>query len=147
MRFAVTCKVQEEGILVGGNNQQFQICGQLSETGRLRVNHWFINPEVIGGLYIGSFDYMMCMHACMCVCVCVSVCSQSCLTLQPYGQQPTNFLCPWDFPGKNTGVGCHFFLQEFSSIQGWNPHLLHLLHWQAGSLSLSYLGRLIIWQG
>ena len=26
-------------------------------------------------------------------------------------QQPTRLCCPWDFPGKNTGVGCHFLLQ------------------------------------
>ena len=26
-------------------------------------------------------------------------------------QQPTRLLCPWDSPGKNTGVGCHFLLQ------------------------------------
>ena len=25
--------------------------------------------------------------------------------------QPTRLLCPWDFPGKNTGVGYHFLLQ------------------------------------
>ena len=36
-------------------------------------------------------------------------------------------LCLWDFPGKNTGVGCHFFLQGIFLIQGLNPHLLH---WQ-----------------
>ena len=35
---------------------------------------------------------------------------QSCLTLQPQGQQPTRFLCPQDSPGKNTGVCCHFLL-------------------------------------
>ena len=29
----------------------------------------------------------------------------------PYGLQPTRLLCPWDSPGKNTGVGCHFILQ------------------------------------
>ena len=34
-------------------------------------------------------------------------------SLQPHGLQPTRFLCPWDFPGKNTGVGCHFLLQAF----------------------------------
>ena len=27
------------------------------------------------------------------------------------GSQPTRLLCPWDSPGKNTGVGCHFLLQ------------------------------------
>ena len=26
-------------------------------------------------------------------------------------RQPTRVLCPWDSPGKNTGVGCHFLLQ------------------------------------
>ena len=34
-------------------------------------------------------------------------------------------LCPWDFPGKNTGVGCHFLLQGNFPIQGSNPGLLH----------------------
>ena len=28
---------------------------------------------------------------------------------RPHGLQPTRLLCPWDFPGKNTGVGCHCF--------------------------------------
>ena len=33
-------------------------------------------------------------------------------------------LCPWDFPGKNTGMGCHFFLQGIFPTQGWNSCLL-----------------------
>ena len=32
---------------------------------------------------------------------------------------------PWDFPGKNTGVGCHFLLQEIFLIQGLKPGLPH----------------------
>ena len=32
-------------------------------------------------------------------------------SVQPHRQQPTRPLCPWDSPGKNTGVGCHFLLQ------------------------------------
>ena len=37
---------------------------------------------------------------------------QSCPTLcDPHRQQPTRLLCPWDSPGKNTGVGCHFLFQ------------------------------------
>ena len=36
---------------------------------------------------------------------------QSCLTVQPHRQKPTRLPCPWDSPGKNTGVGCHFLLQ------------------------------------
>ena len=35
-------------------------------------------------------------------------------SLQPHGLQPTRPLCPWNSPGKNTGVGCHFLLQEWS---------------------------------
>ena len=31
--------------------------------------------------------------------------------LRPHGLQPSRLLCPWDSPGKNTGVGCHFLLQ------------------------------------
>ena len=40
---------------------------------------------------------------------------------------PARLLCPWDSPGKNTGVGCHFLLQEIFLTQELNPHLLHLL--------------------
>ena len=36
---------------------------------------------------------------------------QSCPTLRPHGLQPTRLFRPWDSPGKNTGVGCHFLLQ------------------------------------
>ena len=46
-------------------------------------------------------------------------------------------LGPWDFPGKNTAVGCHFFLQGIFLTQGSHPSLLH---WQADSLLLSHHG-------
>ena len=32
-------------------------------------------------------------------------------SVRPQRRQPTRLPCPWDFPGKNTGVGCHFLLQ------------------------------------
>ena len=32
-------------------------------------------------------------------------------SMQPHRWQPTRLCCPWDSPGKNTGVGCHFLLQ------------------------------------
>ena len=32
-------------------------------------------------------------------------------SVQPHKQQPTRLPRPWDSPGKNTGVGCHFLLQ------------------------------------
>ena len=48
---------------------------------------------------------------------------------------------PWDFSGKNSGVGFHALLQGTFPTQGLNPHLLRLLHWQVDSLLLSHLGR------
>ena len=36
---------------------------------------------------------------------------QSCLTVWPHRWQPTRLPRPWDSPGKNAGVGCHFLLQ------------------------------------
>ena len=46
-------------------------------------------------------------------------------SLGPHGLQPIRLLCPWDFPGKDTGVGCHFLLQGIFPTQGSNPGLLH----------------------
>ena len=37
---------------------------------------------------------------------------QSCLTVRPHRRQPIRLPRPWDCPGKNTGVGCHFLLQS-----------------------------------
>ena len=34
-------------------------------------------------------------------------------------------LGPWNFPGKSTGVDCHFLLQGIFPIEGLNPGLLH----------------------
>ena len=84
------------------------------------------------------------MCVCVCVCVCVKwynkrwsvhVCWMECniLTynesvscwvvsdfLRVYGLQPTRLLCPWDSPGKNTGVDCHFRFQGIFPIQRLN---------------------------
>ena len=68
--------------------------------------------------------------------MCVHVNSVVSDSLQPHGLYPARFFCPWDFPGKNTGVGCHFLLQRIFPTQGSNPCLLCLLHWQVDSLPL-----------
>ena len=68
------------------------------------------------------------------------VCSVASNSSWPRGLKPTRCLCPWDFPGKNTGVGCHFILQGIFPTQGTKPHLLHLLHWQVDSLPLYHQG-------
>ena len=42
--------------------------------------------------------------------------AKSCLT----PGKPTRLLCPWDFPGKNTGVGCHYLFQGTLSVKHGN---------------------------
>ena len=56
--------------------------------------------------------------------VCVLL-AQSCLTLWSYELRPIRLLCPWNSPGKSTGVGCHFLLQGIFPTQGSNPDLPH----------------------
>ena len=53
---------------------------------------------------------------------CHSVMSNS---LQTHGLEPTRFHCPRNFPGKNTGLGCHFLLQEIFPTQRLNLGLPH----------------------
>ena len=68
-------------------------------------------------------------HCCWCCLL-----AKSCLTLlQPHGLYPNRLLCPWDFPGKNFGVVCHFLFQGIFLIQGSDLRLSHckrnLYHW------------------
>ena len=65
----------------------------------------------------------------MLVCVCTQLCPPLCNLMHC---SPPGFLCLWDFPGKNIGVGCHFLLQGIDSTHGSNPCLLH---WQADSFT------------
>ena len=67
----------------------------------------------------------------------VHACSIMSHFLQPHGLQPARLLCPWDFPGKNTRVGCHFLVQGIFLTQGSDP--MHLRHQQADSLPLHHL--------
>ena len=58
----------------------------------------------------------------------------------PYGPYPSRLLCPWNFPGENTGVGCHSHLQGIFPTQGSNlglPHCRQILN------HLSYQGSMI----
>ena len=52
-------------------------------------------------------------------------CSVMSDSLQLHIWQPARILCPWNYPGKNTAVGCHFLLQGIFLTQGSNPGLLH----------------------
>ena len=57
-------------------------------------------------------------------------------SVRPYGLYSARLLCPWDSPGKNTGVGCCALPQGVFLTQGSNPCLWRLLHRQADSLPL-----------
>ena len=49
--------------------------------------------------------------------------------------------CPWNPPGKNTGMGCRALLHGIFLTQGLNLGILCRLHWQVGSLPLAPLGK------
>ena len=46
-------------------------------------------------------------------------------SLSSHRLYPTRLLCPWNYPDKKTGVGCHPLLQGNFPTQGSNPGLLH----------------------
>ena len=75
-----------------------------------------MDPYVYFKLYIGNIPVVINL------CVSPSVVSDS---LRPHELQPARLLCPWDSPGNNTGVGCHFLLQGIFPTQGLNPGLWH----------------------
>ena len=63
------------------------------------------------------------LYICVCVCVCQLL---NCIRLLILHRlQPTELLCPWDSPGKNTAVVCHVMLQGISPIHESNLCLLH----------------------
>ena len=67
---------------------------------------------------------------------------QLCPTLfDPMDCSPPGSSIHGNSPGKNTGVGCHALLQGIFPTKESNLSLLHLLHWQAGSLPLVPLGK------
>ena len=58
-------------------------------------------------------------------------------SLQPHGLQPTRLPCPWDSPGKNTGVGCHYLLQSWI---GYVTSYVCFLMFNTGIISAYVLG-------
>ena len=75
---------------------------------------WKVDSEIYmenqrATLEASSRDWPLLVYCCCCYCCWVaSVVSDS---VRPHRRQPTRLPCPWDSPGKNTGVGCHFLLQ------------------------------------
>ena len=63
--------------------------------------------------------------------------AKSYLTVCDTIDSSARLLCPWDFLGKNTGVGCRFLLQGIFPTQGWNHGSSA---WQVDFLLLCYQG-------
>ena len=76
-----------------------------------------------------------------CVCVCMSSLSVVSDSLRPHGTVAARLLCPWDSPGKNTEVACHFRLQGNLLNPGNKPESPAL---QVDSLPAKPLGKLRI---
>ena len=70
-----------------------------------------------------SLDMWM-AGACAWMCAVTSVVSDS---LWPYGPESARLLCPWDSPGKNSGMGSHALPQRIFPTQELNLHLFRLL--------------------
>ena len=70
-----------------------------------------INAEKVKEIYkqglISNKVFQFCCSCCSVVKLCLTL-------LRPHGVYPARLLCPWDFPGKNTGVGYQFLLQGSS---------------------------------
>ena len=88
--------------------------------------------NLLWALWLSS-DSALALSQLVCACSAASVLSDS---LRPYGLQSARFLCPWDSPGKNTGVGFCVLLQGIFPTQRSNSHLLYcrqiLYHWTTG---------------
>ena len=60
--------------------------------------------------------------------------------MRPHRRQPTRLLCPWDSPGKNTGVGCHWADLIWDHPLGWCISG-SALHWTHGITTLTMIRR------
>ena len=91
----------------------------------------YLNLQVYVFYHVSKFFSHRSMDSSFGVCACSAVSG----SLQPHGLQPSSLLCPLNFPGTTTEVGCRFLLQGAFPTQESKQHLSHLLHWQAGSES------------
>ena len=70
-------------------------------------------------------------------CCCLFTVAKSCPIFLP----PARLLCPWNFSSKNTGAGCHLFLQGTFPTQGLNQSLLHCSATREGSFMEKQVSR------
>ena len=82
-----------------------------------------LSAHTIAAVYCPFFrrqvDWPTVVMQTRCSCCCCSLASVISDFLWSRGLQPTRLLCPWDSLGKNTGVGCHAFLQGILPTGDW----------------------------
>ena len=111
-------------------------------------------PSSIPGQGMKILQAYIRVCACLCVCACARTCVRVCMCMRvcllggfshfqlcvtPW-TATARLLCPWDSPGKNTGVGCRALLLGIFLTQESNLHLLGLPV-LAGSLPLAPPGK------
>ena len=69
-----------------------------------------MEPKISRRHFSNTFSYFWCLNDITLLLLLLSHFSQA-DSVRPHRRQPTRFPRPWDSPGKNTGVGCHFLLQ------------------------------------
>ena len=122
--YFIACVLIQQMIL-----QEFSLCN---------TNYWNTEQTIDVVIYSTSgikFDLYSLIVSCACVLSHVQ------LFVSPWTVS-SRLLCPWDFLGKNTGMGFCFLLQGIFPTQG-KPCLLH---WQVDSLPLYHLGSPVISQ-
>ena len=90
----------------------------------------------IGAAVLSAFSSTVLMGKLLCPSL--RVCSVVSRFLWLHRLQPAWLLCPWNFPGKSTGVGCHFLLQEIE------PKFPASLAWAGGLLTIEPPGKPIL---
>ena len=100
---------------------------------------WFYFLEFCQALTVNIRKNKDCISGCCC-CYVTSVVSDS---VRPHRQQPTRLPRPWDSPGRNTGVGCHFLLQCMKvkvKVKSLSHDQLFLTPWTAAHQAPSSMG-------
>ena len=88
----------------------------MKHLGNVKQFHWLEGEVVCMCVYF--YKHVCGVLVAQSVCVCCSFVFHS---LKLHGLWPARFLCPWDSPVKNTGLGCHDLLQGNLPDPGIEP--------------------------
>ena len=81
------------------------LCSQWKDA---KARLWNYTHYIVHFYFLYAMKRLKIYRTCCCCCCIASVVSDS---VRPHRRQPTRLPRPWDSPGKNTGVGCHFLFQ------------------------------------